>query len=66
MERTTEVVQVARSTEEEQGVQVTGMESSSNLAHTAVGTADRGLEEHLPSYEPHHVEHQLKELNPES
>ena len=31
MERTTEVVQVARSTEEEQGVQVTGMESSSNL-----------------------------------
>ena len=66
MERTTKVVQVARSTKEEQGVLVIGMESSSNLAHTAVGTADRGLEEHLPSYELHHVEHQLKELNPES
>ena len=57
---------MARSTEEEQGVQVTGMESSSNLAHTAVETTDRGLEEHLPSYEPHHVKHQLKDLNPES
>jgi len=66
MEWTTEEVQVARSSEEEQGVQVTGMESSSNLAHTAVGTTGWGLEERLPSYEPHHVEHQLKELNPES
>ena len=66
MERTTEVVQVARSTEEEQGVLVIGMESSSNLAHIAVGTTDRGLEEHLPSYELHLVENQLKELNPES
>ena len=46
MERTTEVVQVARSTEEEQGVQVTGMESSNNLAHTVVGTADRGCKDH--------------------
>ena len=43
MERTTKVVQVARSTKEEQGVLVIGMESSSNLAHTAVVTADRGL-----------------------
>ena len=66
MAQTTEVVQVARSTKEVQVVQVTGAESSSNLAHTAVGTTGWGLEERLPSYEPHHVEHQLKELNPES
>jgi len=64
--QTTEVVLVARSTKEVQVVQVTGAESSSNLAHTAVVTADRGLEEYFPSYELHHVEHQLKELNPES
>ena len=47
MAQTTEVVLVARSTKEVQVVQVTGAESSSNLAHTAVVTADRGLEEHL-------------------
>ena len=66
MAQTTEVVQVARSTKEVHVVQVTGAESSSNLAHTAVVTANRGLEEHLPSYELHLVENQLKELNPES
>ena len=41
--QTTEVVQVARSTEEVHEVQVTRAESSSNLTHTAMVTADRGL-----------------------